>query len=147
MIGMNCRGNYMSSNKVFQANTDRGNFKTIFEISKVGMPIEQVSMSKTFPGVIKAWHHHKNQTDVWYVVSGNIRAKTYDENKRELKEYFLGEDYDDNTLLIHPPLWHGYQVLGDKPAVMLYLLDQEYDPKDEYRADYNCWTDWEVKNR
>lgn len=116
-------------------------------MSKQDLIIKQVSMSKTFPGVIKAWHRHQHQTDMWYVVSGNIRARTYNERTKEAKEYFLGEDYDDNTLTIPPPLWHGYQVLGDKPAVMLYLLDEEYNPKDEERAKYTCWVDWEIENR
>jgi dTDP-4-dehydrorhamnose 3,5-epimerase len=124
---------------------DRGNFKTLFEKSKFNLDIKQVSMSKTFPGVIKAFHKHNKQTDVWYVVDGNVRAVTTDGEER--KVYILGEDYEQKVLVIPPGLWHGYQVLGNKPATMLYLLTEEYDPSDEIRADYNKFFDWKVMNK
>jgi len=44
-------------------------------------------------------------------------------------------------------LWHGYQVLGNEPAFMLYLLSSEYNPKDEFREDYNKFYNWEVVNK
>jgi len=133
---------------VFKHSDERGNFRTIYEESKINIPIKQVSISKTFPGIIKAFHCHKLQTDIWYVVQGNIRAVTftYGTNEENPEQTFLGEDYNDQILVIPPNTWHGYQVLGNKPATILYMLDQEYNPDDEERLSYNIFN-WAVKNR
>lgn len=133
--------------KVIKHSHDRGNFRTIFEKSKINIDIKQVSTSLTFPGVIKAFHKHNKQTDIWYVVKGNVRAVTVDSKTQETKEYFLGEDCDDSVLIIPPTVWHGYQVLGNKPATMLYLLDSEYDVTDEIRERYDLFFNWEVENK
>src|ERR1700687_854519 len=36
------------------------------------------SNTKTCPGVIKAFHWHYNQDDIWYVVDGMARVVLYD---------------------------------------------------------------------
>ena len=41
----------------------------------------QVYFTTTYPGVVKAWHFHKKQTDHFYVVKGTVKIGLYD--KRE----------------------------------------------------------------
>ena len=126
---------------------NRGNFKTLYQKSKFLKEIKQVSTSVTYPGVIKAFHKHKKQTDIWYVVSGDVWAITYDEFTNTKREFFLGENSNDDILVIPPNTWHGYKVLGNKPATMLYLLDQEYDPDDEIREKYDRYSKWKIMNK
>ncbi len=41
----------------------------------------QVNYSVVNPGVIKAWHRHKHQTDYWMIVSGDAKIGLYDQDK------------------------------------------------------------------
>jgi dTDP-4-dehydrorhamnose 3,5-epimerase len=47
---------------------------------------------------------------------------------------------------------HGYRVLGNSPAVIVYFTTKSYNPKnpDEYRIPWNdpsIGFDWETKHR
>jgi dTDP-4-dehydrorhamnose 3,5-epimerase len=60
----------------------------------------------------------------------------------------MGED-DPKVVLIPKGVAHGYQVLGSKPAVLVYHTTRHYDPKDEYRiafGDPEINFDWTIKN-
>ena len=41
----------------------------------------QVYMTTAFPGVVKAWHYHKKQTDNFTCISGKMRLGLYDGRK------------------------------------------------------------------
>ena len=41
-------------------------------------PFAQISHTVTYPGVIKAFHWHRRQTDYWYCAVGNIRVALVD---------------------------------------------------------------------
>jgi len=116
----------------------------------------QASISMSYPGVIKAFHYHKYQDDVWFFPSGNAQVVLYDlrPNSRTYQEtnvFYMGED---NPIVLFIPnhVAHGYRVLGDKPATIFYFTTHSYnrDKPDEYRIP---WTDptigfnWETKNR
>lgn len=116
----------------------------------------QTSVTKTYPGIIKAFHWHKMQDDLWYVASGMVRVVLYDRRENSptygvTQEIFAG---DENPVLVLIPagVAHGYQVLGSKPALLLYHTTRSYDPTcpDEERID---WDDpqigfsWAVKFR
>ncbi|MHB0913501.1 MAG: dTDP-4-dehydrorhamnose 3,5-epimerase family protein [Armatimonadota bacterium] len=114
----------------------------------------QIYVSKNYPGVIRAWHYHRKQNDLWAVVKGMVKAVMYDarENsptKGELQEIFMGEQ---NMILLKIPIgvMHGYKTIGAEPSLLLNLPTEAYDPKDpdEYRLPYD--TDeipynWEIK--
>lgn len=116
----------------------------------------QMSVSKTFPGVIKAFHYHKNQDDLWFFPSGNARVVLHDlregsETKGVTETFLMGED-NPSALLIPIGVAHGYQVLGNDPVVIVYVTTESYDPKnpDEERLDWDDKSvgyDWEIKNR
>lgn len=135
------------------ASKDQGNFIKVLESSRGLKKTEQVALSVTFPGIIKAFHYHKNQTDVWYAVSGNARAVLHDLRKdsptyKQTQQVFMGEDFKKVALHIPPGVAHGYQVLGNKNLLILYILDQTYNPKDEFRIPYNdkkIGFDWTIK--
>ncbi len=136
---------------------DRGYFREIVrEDDHLLRKFGQSSITKTYPGVIKAFHWHNDQDDLWYVVDGMARVVLYDRRagsptKGVTQVIYAGED---NPLLILIPtgLAHGYQVLGHKPVVLFYHVTQVYDPKhpDEQRIPFDdpeIGFDWSIQNR
>lgn len=114
---------------------DRGYFSEIarcddLDFSKIG----QVSISKIYPGVIKAFHCHEKQTDLWYVLKGNVQIALYDDREtsstfKETETIFMGED-NLRIIIIPPGIQHGYKVLGNEEVEMLYIASDVYNPLD-----------------
>ncbi len=116
----------------------------------------QASFSKSYPGVIKAFHYHELQDDLWFFPSGNAQVVLHDlredsPTKGETNVFYMGED---NPMLLVIPIGvaHGYRVLGNEPAVIMYFTTMSYDPKnpDEKRIswdDPSIGFDWTTKNR
>ena len=116
----------------------------------------QTTITKSHPGVIKAFHWHKKQDDLWYIVDGMARVVMYDRREDspthgETQVVVAGED---NPVLILIPagIAHGYQVLGAKPVILFYHTTQSYDPAnpDEERIDWDdpeINFDWSIQNR
>lgn len=113
----------------------------------------QSSMSLAHPGFIKAFHYHKEQDDVWYIVSGQVRTVLYDTRvdsptHKETQVVIMGED-DPKVILIPKGVAHGYQVLGSKDAMLFYHTTQHYNPEDELRIkfdDAEVGFDWNIAN-
>jgi len=77
----------------------------------------QVYMTTAYPGVVKAWHYHKNQADNMAVVKGMMKIVLYDNRKSsstrgEVNEFFVGEH---NPILITIPreVYHGFKCISD----------------------------------
>ena len=119
-------------------------------------PFGQISHTVTYPGVVKAFHWHRRQTDYWYCVVGNIRAGLVDlragsPTEGEKMAVYLGE-WGRSVLKIPAGVAHGYQVLGHEPAHLIYYTTEPYDPRapDEERTAWDDPTigfDWTVRNR
>lgn len=116
----------------------------------------QASLSMSYPGVIKAFHYHKKQDDIWYFPYGDAQVVLHDMRKDsstygKTDVYYMGE-HALYLLFIPRGVAHGYRVLGEKPAYILYFTNLVYDPNnpDEYRIDYNdpaIGFDWKTRNR
>jgi len=94
----------------------------------------QVYLTTTYPGVIKAWHFHKEQDDNITVVKGMLKLVLYDNRedsptKGKLQEFFLGEH---NPLLIHVPkdVYHGWKCIGQKEAYVVNCVTKAFNHKD-----------------
>lgn len=103
----------------------------------------QISVSVTKPGIIKAFHFHRKQDDIWHVVSGKALAVLYDMRKNsktsgKLQKITLSENKP-QLLVVPKNVAHGYKVLGKKPMTMLYVMNLSYNPKrpDEGRISHN----------
>jgi len=137
------------------AEKENGNIIKLMENSSLVGKLEQVLVSYTPPGFIKAFHVHKTQDDLWYALSGNARSVLYDlrENSTTYKKtdvIFIGDWFKEKTLFIPSGVAHGYQVLGNKDLVMIYMLNHIYDPSEEIRIPYDdpkIGFDWNIKNR
>ena len=116
----------------------------------------QATWSMSYPGVIKAFHYHEKQDDLWFFPSGNAQVVLYDlregsSTKGETDVYYMGEE-NPIMLLIPKGVAHGYRVLGNKPATIIYFTTESYNPEepDEKRIPWNdskIGFDWETKNR
>jgi dTDP-4-dehydrorhamnose 3,5-epimerase len=116
----------------------------------------QVSLAKSYPGVIKAFHYHKRQDDIWFFAVGNAQVVLYDKRedsptKSETNVFYLGED-NPQIVVIPVGVVHGYRVLGNTPAVIVYCTTASYNPQnpDEYRIpwdDPKIGFDWTPKHK
>lgn len=136
---------------------DRGFFEEILRdddgiLTRFG----QASLSKTYPGVIKAFHYHKEQDDLWFFPVGNAQVVLHDlrpesPTHRLTDVYYMGEDFP-TLLLIPAGVAHGYRVLGQSPLFIVYFTTHPYrrNTPDEFRVPFDDPTigfDWSTKNR
>jgi dTDP-4-dehydrorhamnose 3,5-epimerase len=138
---------------------DRGYF---LEVQRLGRGLAadfpaattQVSAALNYPGTIKAFHYHLHQTDCWTPVMGLFQVALVD---LRLGSPTFGRR---NTMyvgalrpwhvLIPPGVGHGYKVIGADNALLVYMTDRFYSPKDEGRIPYNDPSinyDWETQKK
>lgn len=121
---------------------DRGR---LMEILRVDDPIfqkfGQVYMTTAYPGVVKAWHYHKKQTDNFTCIRGRMRLGLYDAREKsptfgKVEEYLISLE-DPMLVQIPPDVYHGFKCVSDEEAVVINTVTRPYDPKDpdEYRVD------------
>lgn len=148
----------VSVRKILTHAHDRGNFREILrDDDHLLRRFGQASMTVTYPGVVKAFHYHRRQDDLWYFVSGNAQIVLHDLRKDSptfgvTQELFAGDHAEPFLLLIPVGVAHGYRVLGNLPAVLLYFTTESYhigDPDEERIAwdDPSIGFDWTTKNR
>ena len=136
---------------------DRGYFREVLrDDDQLLQRFGQTAVTKSHPGVIKAFHWHHHQDDLWYIVDGMARIVLYDRRPESpsrgvTQVIYAGED---NPVLVLIPagLAHGYQVLGNKPVILFYHVTQSYNPAqpDEQRIAYDdpeIGFDWSIQNR
>lgn len=90
-------------------------------------PAGQINYSVQYPGVIKAWHRHRRQTDFWLCVQGHLRVGVFDEASDRAWALVIGER-NQGVVIIPPSLWHGANTVGDQSAGLLYYVTHAYDP-------------------
>jgi dTDP-4-dehydrorhamnose 3,5-epimerase len=92
-------------------------------------------------GIIKAFHWHKNQDDLWFLATGRSAIVLYDQRensatKGETQVIYGGTD-DYKLVLIPVGVVHGYKVLSEEPCLLFYHVTKAYDKEnpDEERID------------
>ncbi len=119
---------------------DRGHFAEIFRDDEkivAEFKVRQSSITVTRPGVIKAFHFHLEQDDLFVPLRGAIRIALVDCRVSSptygiANSIFAGERYP-KAVRIPRGVAHGYEVLPGDELLMVYYTDQHYNPKDEYR--------------
>lgn len=105
------------------------------------MQFGQVYVTTTYPGVVKAWHLHKKQTDNVACVQGMIKLALYDPRKdsptfRQVDQFYMGIHH---PLLVQIPtgVCHGWMCVSQEEAVVVNVPTEAYDHEnpDEYRID------------
>ena len=108
------------------------------------------------PGVIKAWHYHKLQTDSFICIHGEIKLVLYDARGHSLTKNMVNELHlgVHNPLLVKipPMVYHGFTVTGNETAIIINLPSElyNYDNPDEYRVSHDAPSipyKWEVETK
>lgn len=101
----------------------------------------QVYMTTTYPGVVKAWHLHKEQSDNVACVQGMIKLVLYDPREqsptfKQVDQFYLGLH---NPLLVQIPrgIYHGWMCVSPEEAVIVNVPTKcyDHDNPDEFRLD------------
>lgn len=114
----------------------------------------QVSAALSYPGSIKAFHFHRHQTDLWVPAKGMFQVVLVDFRKDSPSYGARNTLYVGSMrpwqILIPPGVGHGYKVIGEEPAMLVYVTSRLYDPQDEGRIAYNddrINYDWELQHK
>jgi len=101
----------------------------------------QVYFTTAYPGVIKAWHYHKYQSDNFVCVAGRIKLALYDgregsPTKGEINEFYLSLD-EPKLVYIPYMVHHGFKTVSSVEAMVINVITKVYDYKDpdELRTD------------
>ena len=94
---------------------------------------KQMNYSTLDPGMIKAFHLHRKQTDIWFVpehdrillILRDVRAKSETE---QVQQTLLLGDGSSQWVRIPPGVAHGCKNVGSETARILYLTDLHFDP-------------------
>jgi dTDP-4-dehydrorhamnose 3,5-epimerase len=138
---------------------DRGYF---LEVQRLGQGLarafpsesSQVSAALSYAGTIKAFHFHLRQTDCWTPAKGlfqvalvDLRAASPTFGKRNTM--YVGP-LRPWQILIPPGVGHGYKIIGEENAMLIYMTDRFYDPGDEGRIPFDdpgIHYDWETQRK
>lgn len=138
---------------------DRGYFLEVMRGGQklvAGFPPEttQVSAACNYPGIIKAFHYHLEQTDCWAPCAGMMQVALVDLRAGSptfgrKNTIYVGE-LRPWQILIPPGVGHGYKVVSSTPSMLVYVTNRTYNPKDEGRIAYNHPSiayDWELQHK
>ena len=88
----------------------------------------QVYVSATYPGVVKAWHYHKEQVDNFACVAGMVKLVLVDTREDSptsgvVNEFFLGTQ---NPMLVQVPnlVYHGWKCISLEPSLVVNVPDR-----------------------
>lgn len=138
---------------------DRGYFLELHRLGE-GFAAEfppassQVSVALNYPGSIKAFHYHLHQTDCWNPVKGLLQVALVDLRRGSrtfgLRNTMYTGEVRPWQILIPPGVAHGYKVIGGEEALLVYMTDRYYNPRDEGRVPYDdpsIHYDWETQRK
>ena len=99
----------------------------------------QVYATTAYPGVVKAWHYHKKQTDNFICVQGMMKVVLYDPREGsptqgQVNEFFMGV-WNPVRLRIPAGVFHGFKCISTAEAMILNVPTEPYNRQspDEYR--------------
>lgn len=132
---------------------DGGNFLELFRLSEGSIEglassfkVQQISMSVMEPGVLKAYHLHQNQEDLWFVPHNHrLLANLHDvrENSSTFDSHVrlvLGGGTP-QLLRIPAGVAHGVKNSYNSPMSLIYATSQQFNPSqpDELRLPWDLF--------
>jgi len=103
----------------------------------------QAYVTTCYPGVVKAWHYHKLQTDHFTCVQGIAKLALYDGREDSptrgmINEFYIGTL---NPILVKIPslVYHGFTAVGNEIAMIVNFPTElyNYEETDEYRLPHD----------
>jgi len=98
----------------------------------------QIDVTVSYPGTIRAFHHHYHKIEWMFVILGEFKFVLTDPDEI----VFLSQG---DVIRIDPGRWHGYQALGGQSGIMLEVATAKHsltDPDDQ-RKPWNTFDSWE----
>jgi dTDP-4-dehydrorhamnose 3,5-epimerase len=98
-----------------------------------GFECRQINYSEMDAGVIKAFHLHRRQTDVWFVPPGDkilvvlLDVREASKTRGALRRIVLG-DGTSRLLCIPPGVAHGVKNLAATRGRIIYFVDVQFSP-------------------
>ena len=92
------------------------------EDSPVFSRFGEIYFSCTHPGVVKAWHLHKEMTLNYAVIHGEIKFVLFDDRpdsptRGEIQEFFISpENY--MLVTVPPMVWNGFKSIGTTATII-----------------------------
>ncbi len=113
--------------------TELGRLSSGLHAAFPGFEVKQVNYSEMDPGVIKAFHLHRVQTDVWFVppsdkmllVLLDVRAGSRTANAQ--RRLVLGDGMS-RLVRIPPGVAHGVKNLAATRGRIIYFVDTHFSP-------------------
>ena len=118
-----------------QISDDRGKvMRMIRNDSKNFTKFGEIYFSSIYPGVIKAWHFHKQMTINYAVVSGKIKFVLFDnransQTKGKIQELILSQD-NYKLVTVPPMIWNGFKCIGKETSIVANFTDIPHDPQE-----------------
>ena len=115
--------------------------------------LKQVNRSRFNPGLVKAFHLHLKQDEVWTIhpldrlLVGLVDARNGSQTEGLQMRFVMGAG---KCKMLHIPrgVAHGGMALDKKPVDVIYLLNQNFSPSDpdEWRLPWNILGNefWEI---
>ncbi len=109
-----------------------------------------------YPGVAKAWHYHKIQTDHFVTLVGMSKVVLFDDRQdsptRGTVNEFVSGERSPMLIKIPPYVWHGFTAVGaERTMIVNYPTERyNYDQPDEYRKpadDASIPYSWKTRSR
>jgi dTDP-4-dehydrorhamnose 3,5-epimerase-like enzyme len=97
----------------------------------------QIDITVNYPDTIRAFHWHDQKTEWMFVVTGEVKFVLTD----PYEEVFCSQG---DVVKIDPKRWHGYQALGNAPAIVMEYGNKKHDLKnpDDKREEWNKFHAW-----
>ncbi|MCF7885467.1 MAG: dTDP-4-dehydrorhamnose 3,5-epimerase family protein [Candidatus Marinimicrobia bacterium] len=110
--------------------------------------LEQINFSEIDGGMIKAFHVHKKQTDLWYVPPGHkillllVDLRKNSATQENIMRIVLG-DGNSRLIVIPPGIAHGCKNLYQDKGEIIYFVNNKFDPEpencDEWRLSWDAF--------
>jgi len=137
---------------------DRGHFAEVFRADDPiadKFEFRQTSLTRTRAGVIKAFHYHLEQDDIFLPVAGTVRVALVDfrtaSPTRGFANSIFAGDLHQKAIRIPAGVAHGYEVMPGEDSILVYYTNRTYNPQDEYRLPCDDpgvgFTWWGIQNR
>ena len=101
----------------------------------------QVYITTAHPGIVKAWHGHRIQTDFFCLIRGLARFALYD-TRADSPTFGQVEEIEcdgahPRLIIIPPGVYHGFKNIGEEEVICLNCPTEPYNHKqpDEIRVD------------
>ncbi len=91
----------------------------------------QVYVTACYPGIVKAWHAHRRQTDNLCVVWGNAKIGLFDDRRdsatRGQTMAVVAGVLNPVLVQVPPGVWHGFTPVGGELALVVNIPTEHYN--------------------